>query len=174
MTATAKLAEILAKRPAGVSLARLARFAEIHPSELSRLANGKRTASPGTLNRLKIAIQRLKAGATKGSQSDFVNFRMLLTRASLALSLDPVKVRAANSFKMDRSDFARKAAKARWLAFYLMNVAFEVRAVQVAWAAGVSKNAVSLALREIELMRETDPAFDGLVAALETELVGDI
>jgi lambda repressor-like predicted transcriptional regulator len=172
MAHTLTVAQLVAKLPAGVSLARLATLAGLHPDHLRQIIRGKRKARPITIAQLKIALLRLRARATSGTNSDFALYRRLLVTAAKTLNLDPPAVLKADPAAKGRTPFARQAAQARWLAFYLMNVSDGVAAFRVAQAAGVSKNAVSLALREVELKRETDPAFDALVSALEAETEG--
>lgn len=170
----ARLDVVLGRVPEGVSLSRLAVLAGLHVDHVRQMKRGQRKATDATVARLKLALVRLRARATQGPSAEFCLYRTLLARAAVALGLDPAQVRDANPADKGRTPAARAAAQARWLAFYLMNVGFGLQAVDVARAAGVSKNAVSLALREVELRRETDAAYLALIEALEDELVGEI
>jgi transcriptional regulator with XRE-family HTH domain len=168
------LPELLARRPAKMPLAQLARLAGMHPGHLAEMVAGRRPPTEASLARIRMALMRLRSRATEGPLAEFCLYQALLARAAAALGLEVALVRASGPADKIRTPQARAAAQARWLAFYLMNVGYGVTGAMVARAAGVSKNAVSLALQEVELRRDTDAAFARLLEDLETELVGGL
>lgn len=163
--------ELLQRMPEGMSIARVAVLAEMNPDHIRQIVKGKRKGSPASIAKIKLALARLRARATDGPSVEFCLYQALLARAAQALNVSIAEVRAPRAIN-GRIPAARLCAQVRWLAFYLMNVGFGVPGAQVARAAGVSKNAVSLALKEVELRREVDADFAQLVDALELELVG--
>jgi hypothetical protein len=164
--------ELLRRIPEGVSIVRVAVLAELNPDHIRQIVKGKRKGSPASVAKIKLALARLRARATDGPSVEFCLYQALLARAAQALSVSIAEVRASDPADKGRTPAARMCAQVRWLAFYLMNVGFGVAGAQVARAAGVSKNAVSLALKEVELRRETDNDFADLLDQLELELMG--
>lgn len=171
--AYAALQDILQRLPEGLSQAELARLARMHPSHLDHMKHRRRGIPRGHLTRLRLALTRLKMRAVDGPAWHVTLYRLLLVRSAQALRLDPAQVLAADALAKDRSYAARRLSDGRWLAWYLMNTACDFQQADVARAAGVSKQAVSAAVQEIERLREPEGClFDQLVAGLEAELVG--
>jgi hypothetical protein len=159
---------ILAKAPPGVSRARIAAMAGFHVRHLRQMESGSRRASTASVARLRLAITRMKAGRVDGPPEEFALYSTLLALASLSLGLDPAMVAAQKpAAKQVMDDDWRAAAGARWLAQYLMNCGFGLKQAAVARACGMTRQAVSLAMQEVELRRETDPEFEALVSRLE-------
>ena len=175
MTSAAATVRLLLERvPPDVSLAHVARLADMHPVNLVQLSSGRRKATPLVLSRLRLALARMKARASDGPAAEFCLYQSLLAHAAEALGLPVAEVRASDPAAKVRTPAARAAAQVRWLAFYLMCVGYGLRGVDVARAAGVSKNAVSLALKEIELKRDTDTAFAQMLEGLEQTLMESV
>lgn len=149
-------------------LAALARAAGLHPQHVGNLRAGRVEPQPATVARLRFAAQRIKAQVQDGPYDPAWIYRLLLVAAALALALDPEAVVASRpSAKAVADPRWKDAARARRLAFYMMNTGAGYSQVEVAKAAGVTKAAVSLAVREIEEARE-----GGAVGSAVTRLEG--
>jgi transcriptional regulator with XRE-family HTH domain len=148
-------------------IAALARASGLHPSHVGNLRSGRISASAATLARLKFAAQRIKAEMRDGSYDPAWIYRLLLVASALALELEPeAVVRSRPAAKAVADPRWKDASLARRLAFYMMNTGAGYQQVEVAKAAGVTKAAVSLAVREIEEARDGG-AIGGAVARLE-------
>ena len=149
------------------SLAEIARVAEIHPTHLSNLIAGRSNATKTTLAKLRFAASRFRAGQTDISAMLAANFRLLMIICAVATELDPIMVQESEpgAKKAANKDW-RAASFCRWMAQYLMNTGLGVSQAEVARASGVTKQAVSLAMGEVEL-RLDDPDFGALMQRLD-------
>jgi transcriptional regulator with XRE-family HTH domain len=161
------LAHLLDPELGRFTLAEIAHAAEIDPAYLSNLRAGRKNPGPRTIARLRHAIARLKQRCTEGPSADVVAYRAVLAISAKALNLDAKEVLASDPHARKAACKGwRDACLARWLAQALLNSGLNIRQADVARASGVTRQAVSLAMREIE-NRRSEPAFDALVTELE-------
>lgn len=154
------------------TLAEIAHAADLDPSYLSHLRAGRFKPRLAMIARLRLAISRLKQRQTDGPASAVAFYRMALDASAAALGLDPDEVHASDPHARQAACKGwRDACLARWLAQYLLNAVHNIPQADVARASGVTRQAVSLAMREIE-NRRSEPAFDALLARLEHRLAG--
>lgn len=168
-----ELDDLLKPWLATYSLAQIARLAGIHPNQMSNLMSGRRKVSRRTLGRIEFAISRLRQKQTGGTVLVTGLYRFMLALCAGSLGLDAAIVLPSRpAAKQAANKIWRDASFARWLAWYLMNTGCNVTQAEIARTVGVTKQAVSLAMREIEDKRE-DTEFDGLVVYLEFILSGE-
>jgi len=161
------LDDILKPLLAKYSKAEIARVAGINVSYFYDLVAGRRSPGRATLGKLRRATAQLKQLRNRQSADLSIKYRFALVVAALALGLDPVMVQASlPSAKKAANMEWRDAAGARWLAWYLLNSSFGLCQAEVARAAGVTKQAVSLALGKIEERRD-EPEFDAMLLNLD-------
>lgn len=162
-----QLDDILNPLLALYSQAEIARAAGINTTYLSDLVAGRRSPGAATIGKLRRATPHLKQGQNRQSAELSIKYRFALVVTAQALRLDPVMVQASiPSAKRAANMEWRGAAFARWLAWYLLNSSFGLCQADVARAAGVTKQAVSLAMGKIEERRD-EPEFDALLAHLD-------
>lgn len=165
---TALLAPALEK----YSLAEIARMAEMSPAYLSHLRSGRRNAKPSTLARVRMGIARLRTKQIGGNHEAIVIYRVTLAMCATTLGLDAALIQVSDpGAKRASNKEWRDASFARWLAQYLMNTGLGMKQTYVARVAGVTKQAVSLAMQEIELKRD-DPEFEAMISRLEHSILG--
>ena len=152
------------------SLYAVARAAGMHPSHLSDVVVGRCVATRATVARIRLAVARLKSGAADGSLQSALVFKVLLVLACVQLGIDPADVKAQGPARKasERPEWMQ-AAKARRLAQYVMNVSLGFAQAEVARASGVTRQAVSLAARNVENLRENQDT-EQLLARLEVWL----
>lgn len=166
----------LQRRLAKISIDALERAARIGRGHYRRLLRGLHKAGAGLVGRLRIALSRLKLRQSCDSDADFtmaIAYRMAVAIAAGGLERDPAEVHGQDPARRATQDPAwMRAAEVRRLAVYLMNTGAGFRQTDTARAAGLTKQAVSLAVREIE-ERRSDAGFDALVERLTISIVGD-
>jgi transcriptional regulator with XRE-family HTH domain len=155
-----------------VSIAELSRLSGLHPSHIGNIKSGNRRPKPATLARLKLVAVRLRTRQIEAPLAVVLTYRATLALASTVLGVDPAMAQNSDpARKLTGNAEWRSAANARRLAQYLMNTAMGFRQVEVARAAGVTKQAINQAMREIEDEREKGD-FDQLVKTLEDAILG--
>lgn len=159
-----------ARLEAGIPVARLALAAGLDLTTYRGLRRGRWHPRARTLRALDRALRRLAsapAGAA-GASEDAALWRLSVIVVSADLGLNPAHV-------LDRADTPgigagwKKTAIARHRALYLLVTAHGLPMVRAASAAGISKQAVSKALRAVEDSRDddaTDRALDRLAALM--------
>lgn len=161
-----------ARTDAGLSIARLSLAAGVGIATYRRLRHGHGLPSGRTLRALDRALRRLAtapAGAA-GASEDAALWRLSVIVVSADLGLNPAHV-------LDRADTPgigagwKKTAIARHRALYLLVTAHGLPMVRAAAAAGISKQAVSKALRAVEDSRDDD-ATDHALDRLATLMTG--
>jgi transcriptional regulator with XRE-family HTH domain len=169
----ADLSDILQRLPAGISHAVLAQTSGMHPEHLRQIKIGIRTPKPATLAKIRMAVTRLRTRQTQAGHGPVSLYRALLVLACRELQLDASAVQLVDpAIKHNLNQAWKNAALARNLAQYLMNCGLGFAQVEVARASGVTRQALSLAMREMEWKREQEPDFEALVTRLERDLVG--
>lgn len=173
MPAPATPQQILQNLPAGVSLAQVARVAGFSERELYRLRAGQRTTTnPDTLARLKLAITRIRNRREDGPAIYEALYKALLVICAAELQVAISDVHAYDPARRRVNDALwMQCSRVHWLARYLMGPGLGVSVSDVARAAGATKQAVSLSLKEVELMRD-EVDFETRVARLEAQLLG--
>ena len=162
-----QLDDILAPALKTHTLTEIARMAKMSYSHLRDVRRGRRPATPELLAQLGIAVRRLKLRGIDVKLERRAIYRVVLALTAQSLGLDPVSVQVSDpGAKKAANREWREASLARWMAQYLLNTKLNMPQAQVARASGVTKQAVSLAMREIELKRD-DPEFDARLAKLE-------
>lgn len=124
---------------------------------------------PDTLKRLEMALNRFKIGhAETGPQTEHATFRSLLVLAAFMLRADAKAALAADPARRATVDPEwREASLVRWVALSMMTNQFGFRPIDAARAAGVSKQAVSQAMRNLEDRRDADEAIDKVLRTIE-------
>lgn len=169
------LADIEARRlTLGISVNDLERAAALAGRRYNFLMRGINQPTAATLARLKLALQRLALARDCGTDHRAAMiYRMAVALAAGALGRDAAAVLKSDPGRRATQDPAwMAAAEVRRLAFYLMNAGAGMKQTEVARAAGVKKQTVSLAVRELEDMRE-DAKFDAMLDRLTAQIVGE-
>ncbi len=164
------------RRQNGVTQEALERAAMIAGRHYAHLLAGRYAPRKGTVNALRLALRRLivTPEADTSPQSAFCNMSI---RAAIALicearGLDAEKIQnSIASKRATQSPEWLEAARVRRDAWALVSNAFGISGSDLARAAGVSKAAISLALRAVEDARD-DRDFDREMERLERALTG--
>jgi transcriptional regulator with XRE-family HTH domain len=171
------LAEIEALRAAaGISKGDLERAAGLPHSYYGKLLAGRFRPRRDMIARLNLALARSRRqaeGNVSGGFLQALTYRMAVAVAGRALGVEPAMVHGQDpARRATQSAEWMQAAEVRRVAIYLLNTAAGLGQSKVARAAGMTKQAVSLACREIE-ERRTDAAFDRLLDRLTADIQGE-
>lgn len=172
------LAEIEARRQAlGVSIDALERAAGIADGHYHALLGGAKRARHATLARMRITLQRLKLKQETGSEEDYrlaVAYRLCVALAARELGRDAAAVHRSDPGRRATHDAQwMAAAEVRRLAVYLMNCGAGFRQTEVARAAGLTKQAVQLAVKDIEARRDEGSELDRMLVRLTAQIQGE-
>jgi hypothetical protein len=162
-----------ARAQLGIDAARLEAAAGLQGYYYRRLLRGDFAPTPATLARLRTGLARCRARQTD-DRAMVLAYRLALALAAHVLGLDPARCQDQDPAR--RASFSREwmaASEARRLALYLLNAGCGFSQSAVARAAGMTKQAVSLACREIE-DRRSDRAFDELADRLTAAIMGEM
>lgn len=161
----------------GLSIAELERQARLGTNHLRDLLRGAHDPKPATLARLQLALHRYKRRQSVESDDQFalnIIFRMAVGQAARELDRDPAKVLASDPARRATQDADWSAAsEVRDLAIYLMNCGAGFRQTDVARAAGVTKQAVSLAVQRVENRSDEGSAFEAMLTRLTSNIMGE-
>jgi len=154
----------------------LERRAGLSNGYYSRLLYGRRQGSAEVMRRLQMALNRLAAGQYGGMdallQKDQAIIKLAIALICEAQGLEAAAVQGQRpEMRATGSALWLRAARVRGEAWSLVNGVFGLRGVEIAKAAGVSKAAVSVALRKVEERRE-DGAYDAQMTRLERAILG--
>lgn len=167
---------LAAAEVAGFNQTELARAAGLLPHHIARWRAGTHRPDAASLARLDQALARLRLGQIPAGEHERAlnaTYRAALALAALSLGCDPADAQAsAPAARATASAEWTAAARARRLALYLLNAGLGFKITAIARVAGVTKQAVSLAVRDIEDARD-DNGFDGVVARLTAALTGE-
>lgn len=162
------------RKDAGISKGELERAAGLPHSYYGKLLAGRFHPRPDVIARLNLALARCKRERdVSPSLLQTLAYRMAVAVAGHALGIQPSMVHGQDpARRATQSAEWMQAAEVRRVAIYLLNTAAGLGQSKVARAAGMTKQAVSLACREIE-ERRTDPAFDQLLDRLTADIQGE-
>lgn len=165
MDVTAVFSEILRK---GASESEVARLAGFSPRFLYDIRKGRRSLSPRVIVRIKLALARIQRGDRHhDGQQAAAAYRLALATVARKMGADPRLVLEADPSKRATADPVwLQAAKVRRVALYIANVYLNVPQAELARAAGMSKAAVSIAMNEVEEMRDS-AELEQLLAPIE-------
>lgn len=126
---------------------------------------------PATIARLNLALKRFSIGFFGGEAAELgphAAYRASLVIASFVMRAEPRRV--LNSDPAKRATLNPEwmaAARVRRVGYYIASQFLGFRASDLARAAGVTKQAISTALKELYDERDTDPALARVLAQLE-------
>ncbi|RWI96076.1 hypothetical protein [Mesorhizobium sp.] len=130
-------------------------------------------AEASTIAKLTVALNRfrLSFGQEAGALGPHAAFKMCLVHAAGLVGADARKVLASDPARKATMDPDwMKAAEARQLAFWIATQMLGFRGADVGRAAGVTKAAVSAAVREVEDARDADRDLDRILRGIEEVL----
>lgn len=151
------------RRAAGLTIEELARRAEISVSTYVRFKKGSapRARSLAKLKRALLMKERHREAALLAPEAAF---RSAISAICAEQGLNAHAVLDADPQRKATADAAWMAAiKVRRIALHVLNGGAGMRTQALAEAAGVTPAAVLLAVRDIEDMRDHDPALDDLL-----------
>lgn len=128
---------------------------------------------PSTLAKLNMALNRFRLafGAEASTLAPHAAFKMCLIYAAFMTKADAKKVLASDPARKATMDPEwMKAAETRQLAFWIATQMLGFRGADVGRAAGVTKAAVSAAVREVEDARDSDKQLDRMLREIEEVL----
>lgn len=161
----------------GITQVRLCAAAEINMTYYSGfLLRGNREPRASTIARLRKALNDLarRGSPTTPEFSLTASFRLAMVVAAHALGADPAKAQASDPARRATQDPEwMKAAEVRRLALYLLTSECGFRQVDVARAAGMTRQAVHEAVKELEDQRDEGSAFEAMVDELREWIMGD-
>lgn len=154
-------------RASGLKELDILQTAGMCPRYLYRLRRGQKPLTPRTMNRLRLAVDRLKRservdaaeretdGATPHKSSVAAQYRIALALVASVTGAQVAPVLDADPNRRATADAAwMKAAQTRRLALYIANQYLNVPQSALARAARMTKSAVSIAMKELEDLRE--------------------
>ncbi|WP_139229323.1 hypothetical protein [Cohaesibacter marisflavi] len=158
------------------SIAEICVLANVRVRQWYRWRAGQAIPRPSSLRRMERAIAQKAHEAKRAALYDralsTTAYRMLLARLADVAGLNVALVLADNPQAQDKQSPARAAAsRCRQRALYLIVTELNVPLVMAAGVAGISKQAVSKSLRQIEESRD-DPAIDHLLDEMAGEIHG--
>ncbi|MBS9720057.1 hypothetical protein JYU29_05065 [Tianweitania sp. BSSL-BM11] len=170
MTAT-DFSRIEAKRTAmKIPVSDLTQAAGLSERSYRRFRQGQITPRPSTIARLNNALRQFKASVGKetGDLGPVSTFKMSVVVAAFyldgnphgALNIDPRRKGIA-------ADAGLEGSRIRRVAYWIMNQMFGFSQTDTARAADVTKQAVCIALGELEMQRDTDRDLDRVLTRIE-------
>lgn len=152
-----------------ISLSDLCRSAGCSQDWLWRIRIKQRPATRQTLNRLRLAMSRVRAGDTSALETNAsALYRMAVAHVCQIRGLQPEQLLISDPSRRATADadwlnFARH----RRYALYVANVIFNVPQAELARVTGMSRAAVSIAMNDVEDERMRDVAIDVMFVQLE-------
>jgi hypothetical protein len=161
------------RRELKVPIARLCAQAEVSVQCYFDGRAGKKAMTPRTKGKLATALKRFQLGF--GSEASALApsgaYRVSIILAAFYLKVDPRKVSEFDPGRRATMDPAWKdAANARRVAFWITTQMLGFRGADVGRAAGVTRAAVSAAVKELEIQRDHDAQLDQVLNQLEEVL----
>jgi transcriptional regulator with XRE-family HTH domain len=167
-------ADIERRRAAlGITRSRLCAAAGVGRSTYREAQAGIKHPVVSTIARLNTALNRFRlgVGVEAGELAPAAAFRICIVASAFWLNADPKSALASvPSRRATASPEWQRAAEVRRAAFWLANNMLGFRIADLARAAGVSKHAVSDALKELEDRRDHDAALDRVLTQMEEVL----
>lgn len=132
--------------------------------------NGETTLYPATLAKLNAALNRFRIGfgGEATALAPHAAFKACIVLAALWMNADAKSALASAPARRATSNPEwQKAAEVRQLGYWIANGFLGFRTSDIGRAAGVTKQAVSNAIRELEDEREQRPELDQLCRRIE-------
>jgi len=144
----------------------------VNCSTYRRALGGQILSAPATLQKLERAIAEAERSAQVAARTPLsALFRSVLATVCLAAGAELDAVMAADPHdNRPRNPQWLAAMRLRAAALHFLVTEYDVAIAAAARAAGVSKQAASKALRQVEDRRD-DPAFDALMSKLSNAMV---
>lgn len=135
-----------------IPISELCRQADLSQRSWFEFMAGKKTPRPATLAKLAAALARCKrTNAGSGPTGNKAAFRAAIVLAAMLTKADARAALAADpAAKASANPLWLAAAQTRRLAMWIANGQLGLRVTDIAHAAGVTKQAVSSAIRELE------------------------
>jgi transcriptional regulator with XRE-family HTH domain len=170
MTAT-DFNRIEARRAAmKIPVSDLTQAAGLSERNYRRFRQGELQARPSTIARLNTALAGFKTslGKASGDLATPAAFKLCVVTAAFYLNGDAHSALNADPRRKGiAADAGLEATRIRRLAYWISNQMFGFSQTAIAQAAGVTKQAVCIALREIEDLRDTDRNLDQVLNKIE-------
>ena len=162
----------------GLSIASICATAKVRVRQWYRWRSGQAMPRPSSLRRMEKAIAQhaqLQARLDRGEGAlPSVAYRMLLVTLAKDAGLDVTMVLTDDPREQDKQSPMRAAASlCRQRALYLIVTELNVPLVVAAGFAGISKQAVSKSLRQIEESRD-DPAINAMLDGMALLIHGGV
>lgn len=143
----------------GISIAQICEVAGVRDRQWRRWQKGQAVPRPSSLRRMERAIKRLSVERSRAERGEEVvtpvAYRLILTMLARQSGLKVEMVMADNPHDQDKQSPDKAAASlCRQRALYLIVTELNVPLVVAASYAGISKQAVSKSLRQIEESRD--------------------
>lgn len=153
----------------GISLSSLSRSADCSLAWLMRMRIRERPISRQTLNRLRLALSRIRTNDTSTIESNAsALYRISVAHVCSMTGLSPHDLLGSDPARRATADPAwLQLARHRRYALYVANVIFNVPQAELARVANMSRAAVSIAMNHVEDERATDAAIDQMFVTLE-------
>ena len=163
------------------SLAELCRLAGVRDRQWRRWRSGQAMPRPSSLRRMERALARLsrERAVTRGEggvspRSSSVAYNLVLTMLASRAGLNVAMVMADDPRDQDKQSPDKAAASlCRQRALYLIVTELDVPLVRAAAFAGITKQAVSKSLRQIEESRD-DKTTDALLSEMAGLIHGQV
>lgn len=158
------------RRQMNIPVSSLCATAGIGRRTYDYVLGGRSQPTPATMAKLQRALGRYRIGfgGEAGQLAPHSTFRAVQVLAAFHLKVDARQAISADPARratMDRD--WRQAAKVRRAALYITNQFFGFTQSDLARAAGMTKQAVSAAIKELEDERDEDAALKALLDELE-------
>lgn len=153
-----------------ISTEALCAAADVNLRNYYRALSGAAEPRPATLAKLNHALKRFQIGfaGEAGRIAPHAAFKACLVLASFMLGADARAALHADPSRRATADPEwLKASRARRLAFSIANQQCGFHVSDVARAAGVTKAAVSTAIKELMDLRDADPQLDRVMVQIE-------
>ena len=153
-----------------ITIAKLCRQAGVSTRAFFEGLKGEKETRPDTLAKLNAALARNKMAfvGEHGPATTHGAFKMCLVYAAAELKQNPKAVLASDPSRKATSDPAwQAAAQVRQLAFWIATRMIGYAQADVGRAAGVTRAAVSEAVKALEDQRDQDKQLDRLLSHVE-------
>lgn len=153
-----------------IPMSSLCAAATISTRHYQRLLAREATPRPATISRLNMALQRYKIGfgVEATSLAPHAALKSTMVLAAFVLRADARKVLSADPSKRATSNPEwMEAARVRRVAIYIANQFLGFAQADLARAAGLTKQAISNAIKELEDERDRDPTIKAVLDEME-------
>lgn len=152
-----------------ISDAAIARTAGLDKGYLRLLRSGRRAVTAPMINRIALAISRIKRGDVEpGEALVAAAFRLVIAMVAQNAAVTPDFILSADPARRATADADwLKAAQLRRRALYIANVHLNIDQAKLGRVAGMSKAAVSAGLREFDEATDLPGPLMDLLGAVE-------